>query len=339
MSSVKIPYLKVYKDRHGIERAYFRRKGQPETLLKGKVGSVEFSTAYEKAFAYSHETENMAKIPTGSVKDVIERYKRTPDFMQLAPETTRTYRNLLRRIEEGYGKELFRAFTPQVIRQIIAGFHDKPDVGNRILSMFTILSRCALEAGLISSMPTRDVRKLKTQTKGFYTWQETDIDVFEAAHSEDTRARLALHLLLYTAQRRSDIVEMGFKDIRDGMIYVQQSKTKNRLSIPIHPTLQAAIDKTAPASETFLTTKYGGKFEPASFTNWFRKCCKEAGLSDECSPHGLRKAAARRLAEAGCTVHQIMSITGHKTMSEVLTYTQAANQIGLAKEAVKAMKG
>ena len=41
-----------------------------------------------------------------------------------------------------------------------------------------------------------------------------------------------------------------------------------------------------------------------------------AGLPIDCQPHGLRKAAGRRLAEAGCTAHEIMSVLGHKTLSE-----------------------
>jgi hypothetical protein len=52
----------------------------------------------------------------------------------------------------------------------------------------------------------------------------------------------------------------------------------------------------------------------------------------------LRKAAARRLAEAGCTPHQIMSMTGHRTLKEVSRYTSAANQEQLAKEALANVK-
>jgi integrase len=46
----------------------------------------------------------------------------------------------------------------------------------------------------------------------------------------------------------------------------------------------------------------------------------------QCSAHGLRKLAAKRLAEAGCSDRQIMAITGHKTVSEVSRYTEAAEQ-------------
>src|SRR5262245_21768537 len=53
---------------------------------------------------------------------------------------------------------------------------------------------------------------------------------------------------------------------------------------------------------------------------------REAGLPPCCKAHGLRKAAARRLAEAGCSAHEIMAVTGHKTLGEVERYTRAAEQ-------------
>ena len=46
--------------------------------------------------------------------------------------------------------------------------------------------------------------------------------------------------------------------------------------------------------------------------------------------HGLRKAAARRLAEAGCTEKEIAAVTGHTTLKEVARYTRAADQRRLA---------
>jgi len=54
-----------------------------------------------------------------------------------------------------------------------------------------------------------------------------------------------------------------------------------------------------------------------------------------CSAHGLRKAAARRLAEAGCTEHEIGSITGHASLREIVRYTKAADQKRLARSAME----
>jgi hypothetical protein len=66
---------------------------------------------------------------------------------------------------------------------------------------------------------------------------------------------------------------------------------------------------------------------------------REAGLPRRCKAHGLRKAAARRLAEAGCSASEIMAITGHKTLAEVERYTRAAEQERLARQAIKRQAG
>src|SRR5262249_46315448 len=73
---------------------------------------------------------------------------------------------------------------------------------------------------------------------------------------------------------------------------------------------------------TFLVTELGKPFTGVGFSNWFRRRCDMANLH-HCSAHGLRKAAARRLAEAGCTPHEIAAITGHASLREVERYTRA----------------
>ncbi len=65
------------------------------------------------------------------------------------------------------------------------------------------------------------------------------------------------------------------------------------------------------------------------------KAIQEAGLPARCKAHGLRKAAARRLAEAGCSASEIAAITGHKTLAEVERYTRAADQERLARQAIQ----
>ena len=58
----------------------------------------------------------------------------------------------------------------------------------------------------------------------------------------------------------------------------------------------------------------------------------------DAASHGLRKACARRLAEAGCTIHQIKAITGHKTDAEVHRYTAKAYQVRLALSAFEKLQ-
>jgi integrase len=58
-----------------------------------------------------------------------------------------------------------------------------------------------------------------------------------------------------------------------------------------------------------------------------------AGLPQRCTFHGLRKAAARRLAEAGCSANEIAAWSG-QSLREVERYTRAADQARLARNAM-----
>ena len=109
------------------------------------------------------------------------------------------------------------------------------------------------------------------------------------------------------------------------------------LAIPVVQELQSIIDAAPAENLTFLVTEFGRPFTAAGFGNWFRERCNEADLPN-CSAHGLRKAAARRLAEIGCTQHEIAAITGHASLSEVQRYTRGADQKRLAAAAVAKAK-
>ena len=98
------------------------------------------------------------------------------------------------------------------------------------------------------------------------------------------------------------------------------------------PERQAALNAcpSAPEALTFLTTEWGRPFSVKAFNTQFRAWCDEAGLPQSCKPHGLRKAACRIMAESDCTVHEIKSISGHRTLREVERYTAAVDNKRLA---------
>lgn len=105
------------------------------------------------------------------------------------------------------------------------------------------------------------------------------------------------------------------------------------VEIPIIAELQSILDRSPLGDMTFLVTDFGRPFSSNGFGNRFRKWCDEAGLK-QCSAHGLRKAAASRLAELGCTELEIMAVTGHSTSKEVERYTKAARRRLLAERAM-----
>jgi integrase len=130
---------------------------------------------------------------------------------------------------------------------------------------------------------------------------------------------------------------MGPQHLHDDAIEVRQQKTSTNLKIPLHAELKRVIESTPSGHLTFLVTKDGKSFSPSGFGNWFGDCCKQAGLDKRLRSHGLRKAMCRRLAEAGCSAHEIAAISGHKSLREVERYTKAADQLRMAKAAMNAL--
>ena len=92
-------------------------------------------------------------------------------------------------------------------------------------------------------------------------------------------------------------------------------------------------------ADTILTTAFGKSFTSNGFGNFMADKIAAAALPDRCVTHGLRKAASRRLAEAGCSANEIAAITGHTTLAEVSRYTKAAEQRHLARAAIERLPG
>jgi integrase len=103
------------------------------------------------------------------------------------------------------------------------------------------------------------------------------------------------------------------------------------------PQREAVLHRRILANAADIGNEHGKAFTPERFTKWFVSQCERAGLPG-LSPHGLRKAACVRLAQAGCSAHEIASISGHASLAEVQRYCQAADQARMAKAAVERLR-
>jgi len=328
-------YCQGFVDRHGVPRWYFRREGFKRTPLPGLPWSPEFMAAYEAAIAGdAPEVIGSKRTLPGTISALIVSYYSSAEFKTLRPVTQSTYRNVIEHFREEHGNKRVALLQREHVKKIMGKLADRPAAANQWLKIIKILMRHALEMGMRRDDPTLGIRRLKSRSTGYQTWTEDEIATYYAKHLPGSRERLAMDLLLYTGQRRGDVVRMGRQHVRKGVLLIRQSKTNSQVEIPVHAALQRSIDATPKSNLTFLVTTYGKPFSPAGFTNWFRETLTAAGLQAGLSPHGLRKAACRRLAETGCTPHQIMAISGHRNIMEVMTYTEAANRARLAVEAM-----
>lgn len=270
----------------------------------------------------------------GSFDALVVSYYRSPEFCGLKASTQGVRRNILERFRREHGSKPLSGLARRHISEIIGAKANKPEGANMLLKALRVVLDYAVDQEMIDTNPAAGVKGYKSQGDGYHSWTEAEIAQFEGAHPVGSRARLALALGVYTAQRRSDVIGMGWQHINGDSIAVRQQKTKTALVLGLHPELKAALESVPRTNLTFLVTEFGAPFTAAGFGNWFRDRCNEAGLK-HCSFHGLRKAAATRLAEAGCTTEQIKAVTGHATLKEVGRYTKAADQARLARQALE----
>lgn len=330
-----LPYLKVWRDRHGARRIYFRRGGK-QTPLPGEPGSPDFRAAYDKAMAAFEKGESSAPA-AGTFDALVMDYFKSPSFTGLRASTQTQYRREIERWRGEHGNKRVAHLQRKHIRDQMAerAKSGGPEAANNLLRAVRILCGFAVDCDLRNDNPAMGMRKFKMQSDGFIAWSEEDIATYLDRWGAGTPQRLALVLLLYTGQRRGDVIGMGRQHVRGDTIRVRQSKTGAHLAIPMHPVLKALLE-TLPANRlTFLTTQYGKPFKnSAAFGNRFRAWCDDAGLKDR-SAHGLRKSAAIRLVEAGCSSKEVAAITGHASLREIERYSRAADQEKLARAAIE----
>jgi integrase/recombinase XerD len=336
---IKLKFLSGDVDRHGNARFYVRLPGRSKIRIRGIPGSDEFMTAYHAAMA---EKPAMSKVaPRGSFRHLCQLYYASSEFNALDASTQYWRRRALDGICQQYGEQPVSRIEDRHVRKIRDERADKPAAARKRLRAMQALFKWAVANNEATRNPARDVAPIRYVEKGHHTWTLDEVEVFEARHPLGTKARLAMALLLYTACRREDAPRLGPQHVRRGRVRFTQAKNEHRnpvhIDIPLHPDLAAAIEAAPSGHLTFLATAFGKPFTTAGFGNWFRERCNEAGLP-QCSAHGLRKATAARLAERGATPHEIMAVTGHRSLDEVERYTRAARRAGLADSAMAKLK-
>lgn len=349
-------YVSAFIDIRGKERLRFRRKGYPGGYFTANLGTEAFREQYH-AFMHPEAAPAPNKAPRaaeGTLDDLIDRY--CDPITRLGPTkvTQEKVRAVLEDFRKGRGDRPVRLVTFEALDKIIAkkrektviptasgertigGVHAARKLRKELVRLFTF----AHHTRMIDHNPALLTQKVKATVDekrgGFVPWTEDDITRYREHHALGTRERLAMELLLWTDQRRSDIVKMGRAQIKDGRIPVIQEKTGAVLWIALAPQLLEAIVAMPPHLTSpfcFLVNKRGKPFTKESFGNWFREACIAAGV-EHGRAHGLRKATLRRMADLQMSNKTMKAVSGQKRDEMIELYTADADQMRLADKAI-----
>jgi integrase len=349
-------YTRRYNDRGKI-RIEYRRYGRC-IALTGEPGTMEFQQSYEAAKARLDGAINVPKdevarlevAKQGTLRWLCIQWFKSPEFRQFARGTQELRRSTLESIllepsQPGssflFGHYPVNRLEAKHVRVLRDRKKDSPAAANHRIKTLRSLFEWAIESDIgVERNVARDVPILKSSTEGYHPWTDEEREAYKARHAVGTMARLAYDLFFHTGQRIGDVWSFGPDNIRNGSLIFTQEKNKSRkpvpLVLPILPELQTSLDATTIGKKRFLVNAYGEPFASKnSFRFWFKDRCREAGLPDNCTPHGIRKASATYHANNGATSNELMAIHGWRSLRTADGYVRAANQEELAAKAMR----
>lgn len=324
-----LPHVNEFKDRHGNVRRYVRRGGRsvPLKLSPDDAGYLaEYQEALKKAEPAGRKPED------GTWDAMCDEYLVSSRFTKRMGERNRaeTRREILK-IRKRWGDKPVNALLTRHVELWQDELSEKPGAANNMLACVRKLLSFGSRRGYCTTNVAAGVEKLPI---GEYpSWDDEELAQYEAKWAIGTRERLAYALALYTGQRKGDLLRMTWAHFEGPMVKVAQHKTGKKLKIPVHPKLREVLDRGGATSKGLLLP-----IKSRHFGTIMANAISKAKLPAHCVLHGLRKAATRRLAEVGCTAHEIMAITGHATLAMVQKYAKDANQERLAKSAMKKLE-
>lgn len=288
-----------------------------------------------REYRYARRTVKRELPEPNTVGALVVAFKSSPEWKGYAATTRARHTTYLRPWEDDrfYRMPITAIGRKQVmaLRDAIASTRGN-GAGTGFGRVAAALFGWAVDRGWLDYSPVHRIRALPGGT--LPAWTEAQIDHALAALPEPFRRVVVL--ALHTGQRRGDLCAMRWAQIAGGTVRLRQGKTGVELAIPIGAELAAELAtwRQDTPSAHILKQPQGLPWTDNHMSRAMAKALQDAGLPKGLNVHGLRKAAARRLAEAGCTVHQIAAITGHKTLSMVAHYTASVDQAKMARAAV-----
>jgi integrase len=338
VAKLDLEYVNSFIDRHGHKRHYFR-KGGKRYPIPGAPGTAVFAEAYDKLLT-EHAPHLVLRqgravsAAEGTLGWVILQYKKSDLWKVLQTSTQEVYNRRFDWLVEHYGTGDIATLTERHVRIIRNELKDRTTVADAMVDKIGMLWAFAkehLEMDDLGPNPSKEVASLHKASTPHPKWPEELCQRFEQLDSP--RMVRAYYLLRYTGQRRSDVVKMQPKQFDGSAIEVVQQKTGSYCWIPCHQNLRDHLAATGIDQPYLLTSSAGDRYQATSLTNLMIIECKNLGFPGF-SPHGLRHLAGAALAEAGCTVDEIMSILGHKTEGEARVYVQQANRKIMASSGI-----
>lgn len=325
----KLPkYVQQFRAK-GRDYYYFRFKGERRPL-PNDPDSPEFFRAYAGMRQLIATDAKPLPPEAGTVAALIQSYRASPEFAELAAKTRISYEREMGRLAPVLSVQAVDIKRSH-IRAMADDLADKPRTRKLFAQVVSLLWNFgARELDLPLDNPAKAMRRVG-DAKAYTAWTDAQMATFEASNPP-VHLMTAYMVARYTGPRRGDIASLMRSHYDGASIAIAGAKTDTPVVVPVHPRLKAYLDALPPT--LYLITDARGAPVPVDrLTKGLRAHLDGIGLNG-LHLHGLRHTAGKALAEAGCSAHEIRAVLGHKTLQMVEKYTSKAQQRTLAGSAI-----
>ncbi len=268
-----------------------------------------------------------APASSGTLQAVWTFYATHPNGLRArAARTQRDYEKDSKKILAVFGRMQVAAITPAQVRRYLdnrVGKDGKPAHirATREKALLSLLCTFARSEGVYhGANPCEGIKGWKSKRTRYATDQELAAVSAVAIES----AQDALQIALATGQRPADVRKMRLPDIRDGVLWVEQNKTKQRLGVRIEGPLKIAIDRSRARADAakvttmhLLTDMTGKPYNAWTLRLHIRTAAKLAGVADF-QLRDMRSKAATDLDDLAAA----QKLLGHKTRAQTEDYVK-----------------
>lgn len=283
-----------------------------------------------KEYRYQRHKAPAARFGHDSLGALILAYKRSPEWLALAPASRATYAIYIRELEEEPHTRVADV-TRRHILDVRDALASTRGIGasTGFLRAASALFGWAVDREWINATPLYRVRPLQGGTLPTWTQEQAAL----ALRGLPDHLRRVVVLAWHTGQRRGDLVRLRWSDYDGRVLRLTQAKTGAALVLPVAAGLRAELDawKRDASTLTILADAGGKPWNATYLSSALGRALDRLGMRG-LNVHGLRKLRATELADAGATTHEIAAITGHRTLGMIAHYTRAADQERLAEQ-------
>ena len=141
------------------------------------------------------------------------------------------------------------------------------------------------------------------------------------------RLKPLVELLLATAARVGELLELQWKDIDEGYLWLYKTKNGKARRLPLTTEMRAILERIPRhGSHVFLNKKTDKPY--SRLERGFKRVLRDASISTagDVVIHTLRHTAISRMMDAGIDPRTIMEISGHSSLAMLERYTHPREQ-------------